>query len=104
MKIVFAASEGVPFCKTGGLADVVGALSKELASKKHTVRMALPLYRQIREARPRLKKIGPALRLQIGGDAEDLQLWESNVSGTLKAFFVQADRWFDRPGLYGPNP
>ncbi|MBE5782002.1 MAG: glycogen synthase GlgA [Clostridiales bacterium] len=44
MKILFTASECVPFCKTGGLADVVGALAPVLAEKGHDVRVMLPLY------------------------------------------------------------
>ena len=46
MQIVFAASEGVPFSKTGGLADVVGALPRALASMGHQVSVYLPRYRQ----------------------------------------------------------
>ena len=44
MKILFAASEGVPFIKTGGLADVVGALPKELKRLNADVRVILPYY------------------------------------------------------------
>ncbi|MCI5565446.1 MAG: glycogen/starch synthase, partial [Clostridiales bacterium] len=47
MKILFTASECVPFCKTGGLADVVGALSVTLAKKENDVRVMLPLYQAI---------------------------------------------------------
>ena len=47
MKILFAASECVPFIKTGGLADVVGALSPVLKERGHDVRVILPLYSAI---------------------------------------------------------
>ena len=47
MKILFAAAECVPFVKTGGLADVMGALPVELARQGHEVRVILPLYRQM---------------------------------------------------------
>src|SRR4029077_12628014 len=48
MKILFGVSECVPFCKTGGLADVVGALPKELRHKRPDVRIILPKYKSIR--------------------------------------------------------
>ncbi len=47
MKILFTASECVPFIKTGGLADVVGALAPVLAKQGHDVRVMLPMYSQI---------------------------------------------------------
>ena len=46
MHIVFAASECVPFSKTGGLADVVGALPRALVAAGHQVSVYLPRYRE----------------------------------------------------------
>ena len=43
MRILFVASEGLPFSKTGGLADVVEALPKALAAQGHEVAVVLPL-------------------------------------------------------------
>ena len=48
-KILFAASEGVPFVKTGGLADVVGSLPKCLDPKYFDVRVILPKYTCIKQ-------------------------------------------------------
>ncbi len=44
MKILLAASEGVPYVKSGGLADVVGSLSKAVRNRGHACRAVLPLY------------------------------------------------------------
>jgi len=49
MKILLASSEVHPFSKTGGLADMVGALGKALATAGHEVVIVTPLYRGIRE-------------------------------------------------------
>ena len=47
MKILFAASEAVPFCKTGGLADVAGSLPQALAQAGNEVAVILPLYQKV---------------------------------------------------------
>ena len=47
MKVLFAASECVPFVKTGGLADVAGALPPVLKQRGVDVRVILPLYSAI---------------------------------------------------------
>ncbi len=52
MNIAFVASEGVPFSKTGGLADVVGALPRALAALGHQVSVYLPRYRQTKLTDP----------------------------------------------------
>ena len=51
LKILIAASEMVPFAKTGGLADVVGSLPKALHRLGHDVRVVIPNYKQISHAR-----------------------------------------------------
>ena len=48
-KILFAASECVPFVKTGGLADVVGSLPKSMNPKEYDIRVIIPLYHAIPE-------------------------------------------------------
>ena len=49
MKILYATSEAVPFCKTGGLADVAGSLPKALAEQGAEIAVVLPLYRHVKD-------------------------------------------------------
>ncbi len=104
MKILFAASEGVPFCKTGGLADVVGALPDVLAAKRHTVRLFLPLYRDVRERFPKIKFIGRTLNLSFDGRTEPVQIWQADVRANFRVYFAGSATFFDRPGIYGSHP
>jgi len=59
MHVAFVASECVPFSKTGGLADVIGALPQALANLGHQVSVYLPRYRQtmVPEARAAVRSI-----------------------------------------------
>ena len=67
MNIVMAASEAFPFCKTGGLADVVGSLSQQLAGRKgNKVLLFLPHYRNIRRVSS-LKVVPGVFLVPVGG-------------------------------------
>ena len=66
MKIVCVASEGVPFAKTGGLADVAGALPRALRSLGHTTCLFLPCHRRVWTAGPELVGTGLTLQVPVG--------------------------------------
>ncbi len=101
MRVVFVASEGVPHSKTGGLADVVGALPKALVSLGYAVELVLPRYRMTKPGRvlPQVKSLtlplGPGYRfasVQDGGNASGVQ-----------TYLVDCPEFFDRDGLYQQN-
>ena len=98
MRILFVASEGLPFSKTGGLADVVEALPKALAAQGHEVAVVLPRYRGTQAAAVVL----PSLTIPMGGAR---LRFPAIVDGALLAgvryFFVDDAAYFDREGLYG---
>ncbi|MGA8430030.1 MAG: glycogen synthase GlgA [Candidatus Sulfotelmatobacter sp.] len=99
MHISFVASEGVPFSKTGGLADVVGALPRALAALGHQVTVYLPRYRQT-------KLVDPATVVRsITVPFDDEYRFASVVSGGTQAgvkfYFVEYPEFFDRDALYG---
>src|SRR6266849_2142017 len=101
MRIVFAASEGVPFSKTGGLADVVGALPRALAAAGHQVSVYLPLYRQTR------LKDAPTVVSSITIPFDDRYRFCSVVSGGelagVQFYFIDYPPFFDRESLYGTS-
>ena len=100
MKILFTASECVPFCKTGGLADVVGSLAPVLSKKGHDVRVMLPLYSTINEEW--LKQFEHVIDFEV-----DLG-WRKQYCGIEKLekdgviyYFVDNKYYFSRPYIYG---
>jgi starch synthase len=101
MKILFVASECVPFCKTGGLADVIGALPKELRRKRHDIRVMLPKYRAIRGQEFSLKETGDAVRIPIGSRLESGDIRAAKTEKGVPVYFINHDGFFGRPGLYG---
>jgi starch synthase len=97
MKILLAASESVPFCKTGGLADVVGALSRKLGAAGHDVRLFLPKYRAV-SGLPR-QESAQALAVSLGPQRIDAGL-RSVQWGPVSVHFIDCPPLFDREGLY----
>jgi starch synthase len=99
MHIAFVASEGVPFSKTGGLADVVGALPRALASLGHQISVYLPRYRQTKLAESTL------VILSITIPFDDKYRFASVVAGgsqgAVKFHFIEYPEFFDREALYG---
>lgn len=101
MKVAFVSSEVVPFSKTGGLADVAGALPKFLAELGHEVTVFTPLYRGIRERfKPRKSKT--TITVPVGSDKVEGGIYSGKLPGSkVKVIFIANDRYFDREGLYG---
>ncbi|HRY30362.1 MAG TPA: glycogen/starch synthase, partial [Elusimicrobiota bacterium] len=100
MKILLAASEAVPFCKTGGLGDVVGSLLSALRGLRHDARLVLPKHRAINEKRFGLRRLPYRLTLPLGDGDETAALWEARLHRTAPVYFVDAPKYFDRAGLY----
>jgi starch synthase len=103
MKILLASSEVYPYSKTGGLADMVGALAVALANAGHEARVVTPLYRGIREKFPALRKVDWYFNLPIGLRFVPAELWELEVARGLKIYFIDQPEYFDRFGIYQEN-
>ena len=104
MHIVFAASEAVPFVKSGGLADVLGALSREIAKLGHQVAIYLPLYAAVR---PHLdKEMSYAVRsitIPYPHGNRFVGIVDGGLRDGVHIYFVDCPEFFDRQGLYGNN-
>ena len=99
MNIVLAASEAFPFCKTGGLADVVGSLCQQFAGKKkNKVVLFLPHYRNI--TRISTLKIVPGVYFIPVGDRVEQASLSYVQWGNVMVFFVNNRKYFDREGFY----
>lgn len=106
MKIVFVASEMAPFAQTGGLADVVGVLPKELVSLGHEVKVIMPRYRTVDPQKFSMKKAMENFEISLGSEREKVQV-RSHLMGEggaqVEVFFVEHPSFFDRDGLYGTS-
>lgn len=90
----------MPYAKTGGLADVAGALPKYLSRAGAEVRVFLPLYRETEKKNLPLEKAADGLKIEWAGKIESFSVWEQS-QGSLSFFFVEKDEYFDRDHLYG---
>lgn len=101
MNLLLATSEAVPFAKTGGLADVCGALPNELARLGHQVAVILPAYRQTRYCGQPITPLGIDFIVPIGSKMVTGHLLRSTMPGTqVPVYLVEQDQYFDRDQLY----
>ncbi len=100
LRILLISSEVEPFAKTGGLADVAGALPQALATLGHDVRVLMPKYRGV-ERHGTLKTAVPRVYVPIGDRTTEGALLEGRLSRAVPVYFLAHDHYYDRPALYG---
>lgn len=88
MRIAICASEVVPFAKTGGLADVAGALPLQLESLGQEAIIIMPKYKSIQEPRFKLEKLKADISYTV-------------IGKKTKVYFIENDGYYNRDGLYG---
>lgn len=98
MKVLYCVSEAVPYVKTGGLADVAGALPAALRGLGYDVRVVLPRYRGVS-----LEGLTPLfpLRIEAGGEVVSGLALEGHSPAGVPVYLIDCPRFFDREGLYG---
>ncbi len=103
MKIAFAASEAVPYSKTGGLADVAGSLPKALENLGCEVMLFTPMYLSVDPAKYNLKlneKIG-IISFTVAGHNRSIQVFTGRLPGSsVEVFLVDSPHYFHRDEIY----
>ena len=107
LKLCILSSEIVPFAKTGGLADVVGALVREFAQSGHEVRAFMPLYAGVRRAHPDSRPVHGLenVGITIGTRSHAFSVRTANIAETsIAVHFIDCPELYDRPSIYTTDP
>lgn len=103
LRVLYLAAEVVPFAKTGGLADVAGALPRALRALGHDIRVAMPRYGRISAERFGLKPAVQCVSVPMDERSEPAAILEGAIgtgAGQTPVYFVDSSRYFDRQGIY----
>lgn len=104
MHVILVSSEVIPFAKTGGLADVCGALPAELERLGLTVTVFMPAYRSIHKSDPRPEGLPIGYSIPLGKKIVDGGLLKSKIPGTdVDVYFIHQPNYFQRAELYGED-
>ena len=101
MHIVFAASECAPWAATGGMGEVVGALSRAIASLGHEATVYLPYYRQVREKYPEKNYAVRSITIPYQDYSRFVSILDGGVQDGVQLYFVNNPEMFDREAMYG---
>ncbi len=103
MRILLASSEVHPYSKTGGLADMVGALAKSLAEAGHQVGVVTPLYHGVQERFPHIEPMDYRLSVPLGPELVQARVRRLGLGERLTIYFVDHPGFYHRAGLYQEN-
>jgi starch synthase len=107
LRICFIASEIAPLAKTGGLADVAGALTKYLHADGHDMRVFVPLYRQMDRSKLEMWPVEflQDVPVQLGAHALRFSVQTARLPGSqAMIYLIDAPALFDRDRIYGNAP
>ena len=100
-KVLFLSPEVAPFAKTGGLADVAGALPMALKRLGVDVRLVLPLYRTVRDGGFESRHLFKGLEIPFGNQVIQADVLETQMEEGVPVYLINREDLYDRPDLYG---
>jgi starch synthase len=100
LRVLFVASEGVPFAKTGGLADIVGTLPQALEELGVEVKVLMPYYGMVKQGKTPTTLIAEDLEVNLGLINHSFNLMAPAAPGS-PFYFVERDEFYERSQLYG---
>lgn len=103
LKVLHVASEAIPFAKVGGLADVVGSLPLALSELGADVRLLIPAYKEVKSTGLELKRTLDPWEIKMAEKPVEVSLLEK-TEYPFKAYFLDCPEYYDRDGIYGPEP
>jgi starch synthase len=104
VKILYVSSEVVPFAKTGGLADVAGALPAALKDLGHDVRVVMPQYRSVEDKKYGLSTILPEIKVHFQTYTASAEIKASTLPNSeVPIYLIHNNEYFNRNGLYTEN-
>ncbi|HSB43104.1 MAG TPA: glycogen synthase GlgA [Methylomirabilota bacterium] len=101
LRVLVVASEVTPFAKTGGLADVAGALPRALAALGHDVRILLPKYRGAETHATETRLVVPSIRVPLGDRTAEGALLEGRAASGVPVYLLEHEHYYNRDSLYG---
>jgi starch synthase len=101
LRILLMASEVAPFAKTGGLADVAGALPRALAALGHDVRVMMPKYRGAEAHATDSRIVVPTIRVPLGDRSAEGALIEAHGPSGVPVYLLEHEHYYNRDSLYG---
>ena len=102
MNVMIVSGEAVPFAKTGGLADVAGALPKYLSKAGVNASLVIPLYQKVAQSGVKLVKLKPTFKVKIADSVYQGAIWKSFLpESETPVYFIDQKEFFNRAGLYG---
>jgi len=101
LKVLFLSPEAVPFAKTGGLADVAGALPRALKALGIDVRLVLPYYRSVRRKDFHVRPFKERLSIALGREKLPAKIFETSTEDGIPVYLLEREDLYDRPNLYG---